>query len=584
MMKTLMMAAGLAVALCGAAFGAVEMQQGIVLEKGWNAVHVQVADTNDVDDLFKDWPVEWVSLYKSDAFLETRQFSAEGSNEGVISSGYRTWWRGKKDVRGFARVPADSVLVCFATNAHSCVLYGTPAAPRIAWHISKGEDGVAPLNLVGLSVASNAETTIARYFSGKNVNGADVFVFGGGETNAPEKSSVERMGPDAKFANAQVLAVASSEVSDWSGVLYVSPRDGLAFGGEVAKGLLEVRNDGATNVIATVGMSAGKSRPGENTPQTPPGLYARDSLDALTNGPWTAFTDATTLRRELLAGETWEITFAIDLLQLGEGTEYGAILEIRDETRNGSAMCVHVPLTAARDGASAEFAWPKGVWSAVAELDTVNFMVTSEDNGTFKKADEGMKKAGGKMTVRLPLYVDEKGEMTLLQRLWFGRDTNGVLRAYSGAVTKSNEPLSDVQRLSTPFLPTDQPKIAFSSGTVFGPTARAAFIVGRDSKVNPMRHAQHPQHDGLTADYRSDAPNGDNLNSYIGLVKPETFSISNRIEFAWDESDAARWNPAETLTGTLTWEFDGLRHEGTVRAMGKFAMKRLSPVTVEDLR
>ena len=564
-----------------AAFGAVEMQQKISLEEGWNAVHVQVADTNDVDDLFGDWPVESVSLYKSDAFLETRQFSAEGSNEGLVSSGYRTWWRGK-GIRGFAHVPADSVLVCFATNEHSCVLYGAPAAPRIAWHVSKGEEGAAPLNLVGLSVADNAETTPARYFSGMDISGADVFVFGGDDPSKPLKLSVERMGLGATFGNAQVFAVASSKVSDWSGVLHVSPRDGLAFGGEVTKGRLEVRNDGATNVIATVGMSSGKTRPGGKPAVVPPGLYARDSLDALTNGPWTAFTDTKTLRRELLAGETWAITFAVDLLQLSDGNvEYGAILEIRDETAGGSAMCAHVPLTAARDGASEEFAWPKGVWSAAAELDTVNFMVTSEENGTFKKTDEGMKKAGGKMTVRLPLYVDESGKMTLLQRLWFGRNTNGVLRAYSGAVETSDEPLAGVQRLSTPFLPTDQPQIAFSSGTVFGSTARASFVVGEKSGVNPMRHAQHPQHDGLTADYESAAPSGDDLGNYIGLVKPETFSISNRIEFAWDENDAARWNPAETLTGTLTWEFDGLRHEGTVRAKGRFAMKRLSPVTVK---
>lgn len=576
MKSMLIVAVGAVLALVDAAFGAAEMAQTFRLVKGWNAVHVQVAETNDVDMLFRDWPVEWVALYDSAAFLETRQFSAESSNEGVSRAGYRMWRRSEPGLSGFRYVPADSVIVCYASEAHDCAFYGEPRAPRITWHKSGGDE---KLNLVGFS--TSGETTTDRYFSGLSVGDANFFIFGGEDTTKPMVIPAVLAG-ETFFANAQVLAVSSTKVSDWSGVLNVSPRNGLAFDAKATKRTLEVRNDGAANAVVTVRMSAGSPRAATDFDPVPPGLFARDSLDAATNGPWTAFTAETTLRRELLPGERWEIAFAIDLLQLVDGgAPYGAILVVRDETPDGSAMRVNVPLTAVRDGALEEYAWPRGVWSAAAELDEVNFVLTSGDDGAFRKTDEGMKKAGGRMTVRLPLYVDDDGKMTLLQRLWFGRNTNGVLRAFSGAVETSDEPLVGAQRLSTPFLPTDQPRIAFSGGSVFGRLAVAAFTVGEKSNVNPMRHAQHPQHDGLTADYGSAAPSGDDFNNYVGLVKPETFSISNRVSFVWDENETTRWNPAETLTGTLTWEFDGLRHEGTVRASGKFVMKRLSPVSVK---
>ena len=567
-------------AFCGGvAFGGVEMRQQILLESGWNSIHVQVSETNDVDTLFRDWPVEWVALYDPAAFLDTKQYSADGSGEGTIRAGYKMWRRGEPGLSGFRYVPADSVLVCFVTNGmYSCSLYGEPCAPRITWHKS---DKTNDLNLVGFSTWGDATTR--NYFSGLDVGDASFFILGGPDAGKPMVIPTTIAGATT-FTNGQVFAVSSTKVSDWSGVLYVSPRNGIDFGADGTKGTLEIRNDGATNRTVTIRMSAGSPRLATEIVPVPQGLWARDSRTASTNGPWTAFGVDRTISRDLAAGETWSVVIAVDRSKLSGdgagpvGTEYGAILSIHDAD-GGSKMRVDVPVKVTSAGDQSEFAWPKGVWVASAELDTVNFMLT-EANGGGAAADEGDQPAGGKMKVRLPLYVDELGKMTLLQRFWYGRNTNGVLRCFSGAVMESDEPLDGVKRVSTPFLPADQPEIPVAEG-VFGQFAQAQFTVGEKSNVNPMRHALHPQHDGLTADYAKDAPSGDDFNNYIGLIKPETFSISNRVSFVWNESGATAWNPEETLTGTLTWEFDGLRHEGTVRAKGRFAMKRLSPVTVK---
>ena len=563
-------------AACAGTLGAgVEMTQDIHLVRGWNALRVEVTDTNDVNRLFAAWPVDWVALYDPAAFLETRQYSAEASGEGTTRGGYLMWRRDAPGISGFARVPADSVLVCFAKADYSAKFCGEPCAPRITWHKSGITEN---LNLVGFSTWD--KTNLDRYFSGLDIGNADFFVFGGDDTTKPAVTKTTIAG-ETDFADAQVLAISSSKVSDWSGVLNVSPRNGLDFGTEGQRATLEVRNDGAEARLVQVKLVHG------DTPLAVQisGLYVRDALTALTNGEWRAFSLSESLDKELEAGETWELQFALDRrnLQGHEGDVVGSLLDISDISESGSRMRVNVPVKVTNAGnAAAAKAWPMGVWLAVAELDQVSFFLTKEGDSTEKRGEEGLKAAGGKMKVRLPLYVDEKGAMTLMQRFWYGRNTNGVLRAFSGAVTKSDEPLYDVKRVSSACLPADQPVIGKTGENVFGrDKARFQFTVNEWSNVNPMRHAQHPQHDGLTADYLDVTPSGDNLANYMETVKPEAFSVTNLIEFTWDPHSATAWNPEETLTGDIKWDFGGLRHERTVQATGRFAMKRLSPVEMK---
>ena len=550
------------------AFGAPEMDQEFSLVNGWNAIRVEVGPKEDANTLFRDWPVEWVALYDSAAFLDTKQFSSRGSTEGVAQSGYRMWRRGDPGASSFSGVPADSVLVCYATNTYSGRLTGTPVAPRITWHKSATNE---TMNVVGFSTWG--ETTTDAYFSGIDVGPGSFYVFGGGDTSKPFVMLSSLVGT-MTFNNASVLAVDSSKITDWSGVLNVSPRDGIDFGTELSQGYLDIRNDGAANRTVSVQMH------GTATAEMalPIGLHVQLSGAGAAKSEWMTFDTNSKLERDVPAGATLRVTFALDRTQLttAAGQEYGALLEIRDEN-GGSKMRVVVPISA-KTGAQASVVqtWPRGVWLAAAELDTVTYRLTRND--TSGAGGTGDVPAGGKMKVRLPVYVDADSNMSLLQQVWFGRDTNGVLRAFSGAVKTAPEPLSGIKRLSSPFLPTDQPVLAME-GT-FGAAATCPFVVGETSKINPMRHARHPQHDGLRTDFATAAPSGDDLANYAGTIKPETFSITNRVVFTWDANEGVAWNPEEKLSGELVWEFDGLRHEGTVRAKGKFVMKRISPVAV----
>ena len=145
--------------LCAAtaqAVASVQYSQSVELKNGWNAFYLTVAPTETPDAFFADWPVDFVAAYDSSAFLATKQYSAGDSTEGAQKTGYRIWHRGDKGATSLLGLAANTVYLCFATNAMPAkTVYGVPAAPRISWHAS-ASDGT--MNLVGLSVSEPTES------------------------------------------------------------------------------------------------------------------------------------------------------------------------------------------------------------------------------------------------------------------------------------------------------------------------------------------------------------------------------------------------------------------------------------------
>ncbi|MGN0847147.1 MAG: hypothetical protein ACI4RA_07165 [Kiritimatiellia bacterium] len=593
-----------AVGIVGSALLAAEVQyaQSVALVKGWNAFYLTVAPQQSASELFADWPVDFVGAYDQAAFQKTRQYSGTGSSEGVATAGYRVWHRGDAGASTFSHPSANTVYVCFATNAMPArFVYGRPFAPRISWHRSV-DDGT--LNQIGFSTSE--ATTIGDYLAGIDVDNTTYKTVWGTDPAAPRyavAAKSERIAPGA------VIFADSSKVSDWSGSLNVSPVSGVDFGTNLVQATVEVRNDGAAARTVKVALSVGSAANLKDVPPVPTGLMVKDvsTAAAVATNRWADFTPSAPFTRSLAAGETMTLALALDRTRLTGpvGTYYGGLLSVSDED-GGSKMRVVMPVEATGDGgASGETAWPKGIWLATAEFETVTSIgrsawVTNSVPVVSNAVDEATGEvtvvtnykervelvspiseapAGGTMKVRLPMVVDRAGKMTLLQRFWYGRDTEGTLHVIAGSET-SDVPLVEPRRVSTAFLPTDQVKIPAGSGT-FGTTATFPFVVSETSNVNPMRHAYHPQHDGKRFDFKTPSPSGDALENYVGTIKPELFSITNTVNFAWTPTQGTAWNPDETLTGTLTWEFGGIRHESVIRAKGPFVMKRISAATVE---
>jgi hypothetical protein len=127
-------------------------------------------------------------------------------------------------------------------------------------------------------------------------------------------------------------------------------------------------------------------------------------------------------------------------------------------------------------------------------------------------------------------------------------------------------------RISAVCLPTETPVIEASGENTF------VFTVAGDGATSLLRHPYHPQHDGLRWDFKTRAPDGDDVYNYKSDVKPETFSVQNEIklEYSYGES-VAQWSPQYEFSGTCKWALTGLRHDGVIMLSGPMAIKRVSP-------
>ena len=548
----------------------VKMAQTITLKAGWNAVYIEVSPDESADAIFSEWPVDRVGVYDPASYLETKQYSGSENTEGTLSTAYKMWRREMPELSTLARVIANQVYVCNNTNKtdYSVTLYGRPAAPRITWHPSSTNE---TMNLVGISAVPGATVTPSGYFNGFTGGPVSFYRFQGfGET-----IQLALVSASATFADGDVLVATSTKVSDFSGVINVSPLSGLDFSTNLNYHALSIRNDGATDRTVSIKLDSGDIPEGGSRPIPPEGLFVRES-SGQTN-EWISFPAGTNFVKNLAAGETLNLEIALDRTQFttAAGFYYGGLLKIEDTSTDdvASHMRVTLPIEVTSDGGvSSTKAWPKGTWLAAGSFDSVTYLKSTESVAV---------KAGGKMKVRLPLYVEYDGQMKLLQRFIHGVDTNGITHVYSAAVEDEFPvAIGNAKRVSSAVLPIEEPVIVSTNGT-FGATAEFGFTMGEDSKVNPYRHAFHPSHDGLRWDFETAAPSGDDFNNYVSTVKPEIFSVTNLITFTWDESTGSKWTPDEKLSGDLTWTLTGVRHEGPIMMKGRFTMTRISDADLD---
>ena len=84
----------LALAMASAVRADVTVSQTIVLKPGWNAMYVEVAPSQSLDEVFADWPVKSVGFYDPASFLATRQFSQTWDSQGLSMNAIAMWHRG----------------------------------------------------------------------------------------------------------------------------------------------------------------------------------------------------------------------------------------------------------------------------------------------------------------------------------------------------------------------------------------------------------------------------------------------------------------------------------------------------------
>ena len=546
--------------------------QSLSLVQGWNAVYVEVAPDAAADDLFADWPVDHVGLYDPASFLATRQFGADWDSEGLTGSSMALWKRGFPEASSFSRVPAGSVLVTYCTNeSHSVTLRGAPAAPRTTWHVS-GTNAV--YNFFGFSTTQ--QTDISAYLEGSPCEGvksrAYYRIVGDNLDAGPDPLEVRTW--NSKVSDGDVLLLPSDDLSDWSGVLFVSPMNGVDFGQDGVKATLTVRNDGKSPRTVSVALEqAANAAELQLSGTLPLCLHVRDADVARTNAAWSAALSGygPVTKKELAPDETWRLEFGLDrtaFSSLAKGLSFGALLRITED--GDSHAKVVVPLAGETSGVVVpDAALPVGLWVADVQFDHV--LAPGSTVGT---------ETGGAAKLRLPIHIDANGKVRLLQRVVtageIAADGTYTYRLYAGsAVVPTTATM--VTRISAVCLPTETPVIeaAGESDSVIA----FSFTVAADGATSILRHPLHPQHDGLRWDFSTPAPSGDDFQNYKGDVKPETFSVGNRIEMSFGlNGGEAAWNPEGTKSGTCRWTFSGLMRQGNIVLSGPMTVKRVSSV------
>ena len=546
---------------------AAHIRETMTLKNGWNAIYLESTPTNALcDAFFEGAPVKSVASYQSDAYSSTRQLADDGTEIAQKPLSYRVWVPGDDVASGMSALSGGHVYMIYATNAWSKTFVGVPSAPKQTWRATSGDVGF--MNLVGVSADTNASMTAKAYFGEGPFGTANGIAY-------QIKGTKESDPTFSKFLNARVTmqggkayALTATKDSDWPGVIGVQG-EGLVFGSDANFASIRIRNCGTTN--HTFRFTVERSALDADTPLPPQSLSRRlPRVDAISEPDYTNVEENVEWTVSLAPDVLSEQVFKIDRSKLDNGITYGAILTIED--LGVSKMRVRLPIVV-RHAATGAVAYPAGLWigeialSQVSELGDTNRVPV---------------KAGGTLKMSVMMHVDTNGTCRLLQRAVAGVDTNGVTRLFKNPADVP-EDVEESRRISTVMMSVDTPVVPATASTnpKFGEDVDFSWVVGATASDNPFRHAWHPDHDGKKADYSDYLPSGDDFSLYANPIKPELWSISNRLDFSWHEQgnralpEHFPYNADETTSGVVTWEVGGLISKGPIKSVGTFTLRRV---------
>ena len=548
------------------AFALPHVQETLSLAKGWNAVYIEsTPDNPQCDDFFRDEPVISAAAYRSDADASTAQYDANGNEIVQAPIQFLQWSRGQK-TSSLQSIAGGGAYLIYATNATTIAFNGVPAAPKMTWRKVSASETNEFFNLVGVS--SYGETVSIQDYFGEGPFGLSkveraIYAISGMNVNEPTLKDAEHgsFGRLTPIYSGKAYALTATTYGSWPGVIGMQG-SGVVFGANDNYASITVRNCGTTN--HTFRFSVVPSVTGE---ELPPISRALPRVDAFSAQQYTNVAESAEWTVALDPDRDSDQVFSIDRSKLVSGKEYGAILVIED--LGPSKMRVRVPITVDASESADSVKFPAGLWSGFIQMETVS-RIDDTNNVPVK--------AGGTLKMNVMMHVAPDGAVKLLQRVAAGVDTNGTPRLFRELESVPAE-VENARRFSTVMMSIDNPVVEKTSGT-FGDSLAFDWTVGEKASDNPFRHAWHPDHDGKTADYKGETPSGDNLSNYAYPVKPELWSITNRMEFSWHENNDPHadtifeWTPSEKTAGFVTWTVSGLTAKEPIVSLGVFVLQR----------
>ena len=540
------------------------ISETLTLTKGWNAVYLESTPGGDgvsaeCAEFFAGLPVTKVGCYRSDAYSNTEQYGTDGKEIAQKPLSYYVWMKDEPEFSTLGALQGGRSYLIFATNACSKTFIGVPAAPRMTWRKATAT-GDGFMNLAGVSVASAQTPLAAKYFGEGPYGSGSLYTVGGTDPAAPRLTTSTLFGAP-KVQGGKAYALTAERDGDWPGVVEVQTtafNGGMDFADGAVQDSISVRNRGNTNHVFRLSAVA-SAVPAEGF--FPEGTLLRKIALSPVETVWTNVTSGASWMVELEPGEAQTFTFAVDRTKLPGGC--GAVLQVEDlgETH----MRVRMPVTVDTAEPST---YPRGLWVGSVELSHVSF-------GT--DATEALP-AAGKMKATVILHVDSGGKTLLLPHVALAENTNGVVEVFHelGSARAVN---ANARRLTSVMLGTETGPVAGAGTFETGTGVEFRYTIGENAVDNPFRHAFHPDHDGLSADYTAKAPSGDNIANYgSGAIKPELWSVTNTVRFVWkdDAGDSTvGFSPDELSYGVVNWKVEGLK-TAPVLMRGLFAVKRVN--------
>ena len=548
-------------------FALPQVEETMTLAKGWNAVYIEsTPDNSQCEEFFRETPVVAAAVYRSGADAGTAQYDASGNDIVQAPIQYLQWSRGQKTSALRSIVGGSSYLI-YATNATSITFRGVPSAPEMTWRKVSSSETNEFFNLAGVS--SYSETVSIQDYFGEGPFGLSkveraICSIGGTNENEPVLKDAEHggFGRLTPIYSGKAYALTATAYGSWPGVIGVQG-SGVAFSADANYASITVKNCGTTNHTFRFTMV-----PSVSGEALPPISRCLPRVDAFSAQQCTNVDESAEWTVSLDPGKDTEQIFSLDRSKIEAGREYGAILVIED--LGPSKMRVRVPISVeATPESDTAVRFPVGLWSGFIQLETVS---------RHDDTNQVPVKAGGTLKMNVMMHVAPDGAVKLLQRVAAGVDTNGATRLWRELESVPAR-VENARRFSTVMMSIDNPVVEKTSGE-FGDSLAFDWIVGEKAADNPFRHAWHPDHDGKLADYSGDAPSGDNLANYANLVKPELWSITNRMEFSWHENNDPRkpvdfeWTPSEKTAGFVTWTVGGLTAKQPITSLGVFVLQR----------
>ena len=567
------------------AASASHVTQTLELKQGWNAVYLEVTPDDGDDSTLGDnlcenvfsagefGAVTAVMAYRSDAYDETRQYADDGSEIQQKPVSYSTWIRGDTSGSPLKSLVGGCCYLIYVAGDKNTKLVksitGVPSAPGLTWRNTTNGDFI---NLVGFTLSTSDKVSAAKCFGEGPYGSKGTLYEVSGTNSVPDFKPVALLGVPM-IVSGRAYGASAERSGSWNGVIGFASADEVVFGADDSRAHLSVKNDSSTNRIFRFTVM-GSSLAGENFPPELKRQLPR--TDLMVEPAWTNLTQGSTWEVEIAPGKSVTEAFSINRLTMPQDTAYGAVLVIDD--LSGTQMRVRVPIIIIKTSESAEAVqFPVGLWSGFIQLEAVS------------RLDDPLPvKAGGTLKMSVMMHVAPDGKVKLLQRVAAGVDTNGTPRLFK-ELDSVPATVENARRFSTIMMSIDNPIVVANAGGEFGKGLAFDWTVGERAADNPFRHAWHPDHDGKKADYSGPTPSGDDLANYAGIVKPELWSITNRMEFSWRENNDPHGTinfertPTETTAGFVTWTVGGLTAKQPIRSVGVFVLQRvIKAAEVED--